>query len=204
VSLDVEPQASKKAARPLPPPGMNPTSLRLAAIVPLSAVIMLVIVILINILTADGPPTAKVSPKLQSVSGLSPSPRSPFAALVFAGEPPDDILNSVVSPLGALEVGTPHTGGSATSYDRSIVFSSPASSQALYTFFFEQMKGRGWKIFSTGAPVRQKGVEILAQRGGTDGWYWEQGVVISPTTFPTPGTQTTTFSIRLYQASADN
>ena len=66
------------------------------------------------------------------------------------------------------------------------------------------MKGRGWKIFSTGAPVGQKGVEILAQKGGSDSWYWLQGVVINPTIFAKDGTQSTRFTIRLYQASASN
>ena len=65
------------------------------------------------------------------------------------------------------------------------------------------MAGQGWRIFSTGAPVGGPGVEILAQKAGSDSWYWEQGVVISPTTFK-GSTQSTTFTLRLYQASSDS
>jgi hypothetical protein len=181
---------------------VNPTSLKWAAIVPIAAVVMLVIVILSNVLTAGPSTTTKVSPKLQKISGLSPAATDPFAKLVVAGEPPEDILNAIVVPEGATLVATPHTGGTATSFDAKIVYTSPASSQALYSFFYEQMKGRGWRIFSTGAPVREKGVEILSQRGASDSWYWEQGVVINPTAFAPDGSQSTTFTLRLYQASS--
>ena len=197
----VTPPATAETARPLPPPGIHPTSIKWAAIVPGVALLMLGVVIVINVLTAPGPDPAP-SPRLKQVSGLVTSPTPPFKALVFAGEPPDEIVAAAVVPVGAVQVDLPHTGGEATSYDRSIVFESPASSQALYTYFTAQMKGRGWKIFSTGKPAHAPGVEILSQRGGSDSWFWEQGVDISPTTFSKDGTlQTTRFTIRLYQAS---
>ncbi len=203
MSIDLETPSSAAAPKaPLPPTGFRPTSLKYAAIVPICAAGMLAIVIFINIITASPPPSTKVSPKLSNVSGLTPSATNPFTPLVTAGEPPDDILNAVVIPAGAVKVGTPHTGGDATSFDRSLVFKSSASAQAIYTFFHEQLKGRSWRIFSTGAPVGQKGVEMLAQRAGSDGWYWEQGVVVNPTTFSTSGAQSTRFTVRLYQASA--
>ena len=203
LDLDSSPR-EELPSQPLPPAGIRPTGLRYAAIVPLCAALMLIIVIVINVATSSGPAAPKVSPKLQSVSGLSPAPVDPFTKLVYMGEPPDNILDSVVVPTTAVEIGLPYTGGNATSYDRTITFTSSASTQALYTFFYQQIEGRGWKIFSTGAPVGTKGVEILAQKAGTDSWYWEQGVVIHNTVFGANGSQSTTFSVRLYQASEDN
>ena len=196
--------SSTKEARPLPPPGINPTTIKYAAIVPLVAVVMLGVVIAMNIITAKGP-DATVSPKLNQVAGLTVAAMPPFAALVTAGEPPPDIVNSIVIPEGATQVGLPHTGGNVFSFDRKIVFSSPASSQALYNFFQAQMKGRQWKIFSTGKPANAPGVEILSRRGGSDSFFWLQGVDISPTTFAKDGSaQSTQFTLRLYQAAVSN
>ena len=196
--------STTKDARPLPPPGINPTSIKWAAIVPLVAVVMLGLVIFLNILTAKGPDPSP-SPGLNQVGNLTVNPTPPFAALVTAGEPPPDIVNSIVVPQGAVQVELPHTGGNVFSFDRKIVFESPASSQALYNFFQAQMKGRQWKIFSTGKPANAPGVEILSRRGGSDSFFWLQGVDISPTTFSKDGgAQSTRFTLRLYQAAVSN
>lgn len=189
--------------RPLPPPGIAPTSLKWALVVPLVAVVMLVIVVLINVADAPGPPPATVIPKVGSLGGLTVSPVNPFVPQVTAGEPVPDILNSVVIPSPATSLGSVPTGGSATSFDAAFRYTSPASQGSLYSFFSVEMKAHGWKIFSVGKPVSSKGIEILAQKAGSDGWYWEQGVVIQPTVFSSTGTQSTTFKVRLYQASAD-
>ena len=174
----------------------------MAAVVPIAAVIMLAIVILINM---SGNPPASTSgnlPKASGDSGLVVSTTSPFAPFVYSGEPVPDILNAVVIPAGAVQIALPHVGGEATSFDRSIVYRSTASEQAIYSFFSDEMKANGWKIFSTGSPAGgQKGVEILAQKAGSDGWYWEQGVVINPTSFGAANSQSTRFTLRLYQAS---
>jgi hypothetical protein len=177
-----------------------PTRLWLAAIVPICAVVMLVTVILLNMSDPNSPKVGS-TPKLEKVSGLTVSTANPFTPLVVAGEPVSDILDAVVIPAGATQLAIPQVGGEATSFDHSIVFSSPASEQALYTFFHDEMTANGWRIFSTGAPANEKGVELLAQKAGSDGWYWEQGVIVNPTSFSTSGTQSTHFTVRLYQAS---
>jgi hypothetical protein len=175
----------------------------LAAVVPLLAVAMLFIVIVINIATAEPPSASSKVPKLEKVSGLTASSANPFVPLVAAGEPPNDVLDALVLPDGAVKIASPASPGSATSFDQTLEFSSPASEQALYSFFDHEMTNRGWKVFSTGKPANAPGVEVLAQRAGSDGWYWEQGVIVSPTTFSKDGTQSTRFSVRLYQASDD-
>jgi len=204
MSVDSPPQIERDSkGRPLPPPGVSPTSLKWAAIVPIVALIVLGFFIIINSLDGPTKVTAPPAPRLQKTSGLTVAAGSPLARFVVAGEPPVDILNSVVIPQGMALTGTPHTGGNATSFDTKLVYSSPASAQALYTFFFDELKARGWKIFSTGAPVGAPGVEILAQKAGTDSWYWEAGVIISPTKFDTQNHQSTKVTLRLYQASSD-
>ncbi len=205
MSVDTPPQIERdKRGRPLPPPGVAPTSLKMALVVPVFAVLMLGVVIAINVVTSDTPPAKSVVPIAGSSAGLTVSLINPFAPLVAAGEPPDDILNSVVIPNGSTQIRQIHTGGQATSFDAAFLYSTTSSQGSLYSFFHAQIAARGWKIFSTGAPAGGKGVEILAQKAGTDGWYWEEGVIIHPTTFNAQNQQSTTYTIRLYQASSDS
>jgi hypothetical protein len=55
------------------------------------------------------------------------------------------------------------------------------------------------------APVRPGTIEVLGQRAGSDGYYWQIGAVVAPTTFPSsgPGAKTglTEFEVRLFQVS---
>lgn len=171
-------------------------------IVPLVALIVLATFIVINSLDSPGlSSSASTIPALKKVSGLVAAQQSPFTPYVENGEPPPDILASVVIPEATTTPSVVKNQGEATSYDRTISFSSPASAAALYSFFHQEMTAHGWKIFSTGAPVHQHGVEVLSQKAGSDSWYWEQGVVISPTTFTSAGSQSTKVTLRLYQAS---
>ncbi len=194
--------ARDSKGRPLPPPNVAPTSIKWAMIVPLSALAVLATFIIINSLDSTGPSTTTTTiPALKKVSGLVPQATSPFDPYVENGEPPPDILSAVVIPTGTSTPALIKNQGEATSYDRTLSFSSPASAAALYSFFHKEMEGHGWKVFSTGAPVHKRGVEVLSQKAGSDSWYWEQGVVISPTTFSSSGAQSTTVTLRLYQAS---
>ena len=186
--------------RPLPPPGIAPTSLKYAMIVPLVALVVIVGYILANLGTGGSEAKDQV-PAIIKGTGLPVEPGLAFAPYVTNGEPPDDILAAVVLPSG-ISAPTPlHDSGQPTSFDRSLEFTSNASQAQLYTFFRKQLTARGWKIFSTGAPVGAKGVQMLGQKGGSDSWFWIQGVTISPTTFAADGHQSTSVTVRLYQAS---
>ena len=165
--------------RPLPPPGIAPTSLKYAMIVPIVALIVIVAYILANLGTGGSEAKDEV-PAIIKGAGLPVEPGLAFAPYVTNGEPPSDILASVVLPSGISAPKALHDSGQPTSFDRSLRFSSNASQAQLYTFFRKQLIGRGWKIFSTGAPVGSPGVQMLGQKGGSDSWFWIQGVTISP------------------------
>ncbi len=46
------------------------------------------------------------------------------------------------------------------------------------------MKLQGWQIFDKGPAANDPGaLEVLGKLAGTDGYYWEMGATISPTTF---------------------
>jgi hypothetical protein len=192
--------ARDSRGRPLPPPGVAPTSLRYALIVPIIAGVVILLYIVANIGTGGDKSIPDV-PKIVKGAGLPVASGSPFEAYVTNGEPPSDILVAVVLPADTTKLRALHNRGMPTSFDRSLSFTTSASQAQVYTFFRKQMVGRGWRIFSTAAPVRSDGVQILAQKGGSDSWFWIQGVTISPTTFAGDGTQSTDVVLRLYQAS---
>lgn len=203
VSTPAAPQIERdEKGRPLPPPNVAPTSIKWAMLVPLCALGVLATFIVINSLDSPGPSSSTTTiPALKKVSGLTAASASPFAPYVENGEPPPDILTAVVIPTDTSTPSVVKNQGEATSYDRTLAFTSTASAAALYSFFRSEMAGHGWKIFSTGAPVGQRGVEVLSQKAGSDSWYWEEGVIISPTTFSATGAQSTKVTLRLYQAS---
>ena len=100
------PSTATRPAKPLPPPGVAPTRLWLAASRADLAVLMLVTVILLNMSIPNSPKVGS-TPKLEKVSGLTAS-ANPFArSLVIAGEPVPDILDAVVVPAGAAQLAGP-------------------------------------------------------------------------------------------------
>jgi hypothetical protein len=82
-------------------------------------------------------------------------------------------------------------------------FSVRASQAALVSFYRRELRARGWSIMSVGpahdAPAT---TEVLAQRSSTDGWYWDIGVLVAPTTFGSgsaAAADTTRFTVELYE-----
>ncbi len=64
----------------------------------------------------------------------------------------------------------------------------------------------GWQVFDKGAAANDpNALEVLGKLAGTDGYYWEMGATISPTTFGhgAPPAGETDFTIRLFQNSDD-
>lgn len=119
------------------------------------------------------------------------------------GTPPADVLHSIVVPAGASAVSSKPWDGT-TQFSGEMTFRLPASQAAVVAFYRAELRARGWSISSVGAAEADKNAtEVLAQRASTDGWYWEIGVVVSPTTFAATsspsGADTTRFSLDLFQ-----
>jgi hypothetical protein len=74
----------------------------------------------------------------------------------------------------------------------------------LLTFFASAMKEQGWQVFDRGPAANDPGAtEVLGKLAGTDGWYWDMGAIIPPTSFGpgAPAGGQTDVTIRLYQES---
>jgi hypothetical protein len=188
----------------LPPRGMPGPSVKLALIV-VGLAVGIVVLGLLALGLSSSPQSAAPS-KVATAKGspLKAVPGRPYLApLISAGEPPDDIIDAVVLPSGSQSGSVINDTLAAEGYDEARMFTLDASEQDLITFFKVELPAWGWHVESSGLPHDQPGFEVLAQRAGSDGYYWEIGAVISPTTFPSSGpakaTGLTTYEIRLIQ-----
>jgi hypothetical protein len=210
-------QPTGGAAKTLPrPPVRSGPGLRPALIVVGIAIVVLLLFGIGAAVSNTGTGTPTRSTTASSVPG-SPLLAVPGAAALRPieqpGSPPGNILDAVSIPQGSAKVSVIDTSGSVDQYDESMVFSVPASQAELIGFFRTEMARAGWNVFSSGPATGQPGIEVLGQKAGNDGWYWEMGAIVRPTQFasngttdPSAGTQgsaggsdTTQFVIRLFQ-----
>ncbi|HEV3130937.1 MAG TPA: hypothetical protein VGY51_03170 [Acidimicrobiales bacterium] len=122
--------------------------------------------------------------------------------IVSAGEPPADILGNLAVPAASPVVRTVNTDQNATQFDRTVFFRTGLSSDQVVDVYRTLLPRLGWKVIYVGSGAQRGGVgtQVLARKGSGDGFYWEVGAVVSPTT----ATGTTPFSLQLFERSDDN
>jgi hypothetical protein len=196
-------------AEPLRPPTPGGFSIRPAMIVLGLAVLIIVVFVTLGILSSHQPAPVKVSGAPSAVPG-SALRAEPAAALlhpiVGSGEPPSNILNAVTVPVGSVRISHQNNAAGAGQFDAQVTMRSTDSQGALLTFFAATMHQQGWQVFDKGAAANDPGaLEVLGKLAGTDGYYWEMGATISPTTFGhgAPPSGETNFTIRLLQQNDD-
>jgi hypothetical protein len=115
-----------------------------------------------------------------------------------AGDPPADILAALAIPAGTKTTGSLNTDQGTTQFDRTVDFASTLPSFRVENFYQVVFKKLGWKLLADGPDSYQAGsTQILAQKGSSDGFYWEAGVVVSPTT----SAGVTPFTLRLFEVA---
>ncbi|MGH9017841.1 MAG: hypothetical protein ACRDY1_08865 [Acidimicrobiales bacterium] len=130
-----------------------------------------------------------------------------LAVIVTAGSPPGDILDAVALPRGAaVTAGSARDNGIGL-YDHSLSFSIGQAEQRVIDFFRAEMPALKWQVVSQGPPPHgTPGFRIVGQHPGSDGYEWEMGVTVAPTTFTTSAAKpadTTSFTIRLFAVTDD-
>jgi hypothetical protein len=194
------------APEPLRPPTPGGISLRPAMIVLGLAVLILLVFVTIGFLSSQPPVPVKVGGPPTAVPGTTLRAQSAavlLSSIVEAGEPPTNIRNAVAVPAGAQRLShQDNSGDAAGQFDSQVVFRSDDSQGALLAFFAADMKLQGWQVFDRGPADHDPGaLEVLGKLAGSDGYYWEMGAIVSPTTFssggPTHGQ--TEITIRLEQ-----
>ena len=152
------------------------------------------------LLTGSSPAPA---PHASAVHGTSlrAEPAAPaLRPIELPGTPPSDVLGALVLPKGARARSSVKWNG-LTQFSATMRFDLPASQAAIIGFYRAELAARGWSIQGVGPARAQRGAtEVLAQRPSSDGWYWEVGVVVSPTTFGGGAApETTRFVLDLYE-----
>ncbi len=128
--------------------------------------------------------------------------------ILSADEPPADIVSALVVPKGTEVV--PHTAAQLGlgSYDATIKVVFPAPEQEAITFVRTELAAGSWAKVSAGA----SGSDYLFvdEHPGSDGYEWELGVTLSPTTYSSPvagmsvpATGVTPVKLRLFAISDD-
>ncbi len=128
-------------------------------------------------------------------------------SVVRGGEPPNDIAGAIVVPAGTRrtrsDCGTP-----VSLYDCSVTLAAPARPSQVITFYRAELRHAGWQILAVDATAGPgNGTAIYAQKGSSDGFYWDVEVRIdSATPSITPalsgGSQsapTSTVSLRVFE-----
>ena len=190
-------------APPQRPPSARGISIRPAMTVLVLGLVILGVFVTIAIVSSHQPATVLTHRALAPVPGssLRPVPAATQLSVINqGGEPPANVVNAVVLPAGSAR--TAHQANSGGQYDAQATFRSTASQGALIGFFAAALQQQGWQIFSQGPAAHQPGTtEVLGKLPGSDGYYWEIGALVPPTSFghgAAAGGETD-FTIRLFQ-----
>lgn len=198
----------------------------------LVGVLGIAIIVGFTALSALGPskvavPSASATRFRVPGTGLTSQPAAhALRPILTPGTPPANIVASVAIPTTASAVRFQPTSATSGQFDATAHFVVPRASQAdVITFYRSEIRRLGWKTLTIGAVPNGPGIQIAAQKTGGDGRYWEEGIVVSPTTFghgggggtastggsapassPTAATaqgdDTTAFSLELFQVTS--
>ncbi|HXQ76425.1 MAG TPA: hypothetical protein VN791_08020 [Acidimicrobiales bacterium] len=154
------------------------------------------------------PPAAHAIPTVRGATVKAVPGRGALRRIVTGGQPPQDILNVVPLPEGAVvETGSATDNGIGL-YDHSLSFAVPVSEQRVISFFRAELRALEWQLVTQGPPPHgAPGYRIVGQHPSSDGYEWELGVTVTPTTFGSGAdatAQTTSFTMRLFAVTDDD
>jgi hypothetical protein len=201
--------AQPAEGEPLRPPTPGGFSIRPAMVVLGLAVLILAVFVTLGIVFSHSPAPLKTAGAPSAVPGSTLRAQPAADALkpiVGSGEPPSNIINAVTVPVGSVRISHENTAAGAGQFDAQVTLRSTDSQGALLAFFASTMHQEGWQVFDKGAAANNPGaLEVLGKLAGTDGYYWELGATIPPTTFGhgAPPSGETDFTIRLLQQNDD-
>lgn len=212
----LRPRTGGEASLPMPPGSVAGPSTKLAWIV-LGLLLGIFVVGMVALGLTSGAPPSATTPAVVTAKGAglhAVAAKTALAPITSAGQPPTDIIESLAVPAGTAIVPDSTKDDTLGTYDHTVGEQVAASQGAVITFFRRQLPSEGWTSISSGAPDRAAlappgSIEVLGRHPSGDGNYWEVGVVVNPTTFAGgdsttgagAGTETTTFSLRLYIVS---
>jgi hypothetical protein len=183
----------------------QPVSVRGPALIVLGIAVFIVVVGgVASALVSGSTPSLKVHAVTiadGTIIHLTPATTA-MKSIVSAGEPPADILNNMAVPSGSPVVRTLNIDQGAGQFDRTVYFTTGLSSVQVVELYRTLLPKLGWDLIyqGSGAGRGAQQTEVLAKKGSGDGFYWEAGTVVSPTT----AAGVTPFSVELYEIPDDN
>jgi hypothetical protein len=183
----------------------QPMSLRGPALIVLAIAVFIVVAgVLASALGSGTSPTLSITritiPDGTSVN-LTPATTA-MRSIVGPGEPPADILGNLAVPSGSQVTHTVNSDQNANQFDRTVSFRTGLSADQMIDVYRTLLPRLGWRVIYVGSGGQRGavGTEVLAKRGSGDGFYWEVGEVVSPTT----SAGITPFSLQLFQLSDES
>jgi hypothetical protein len=194
-----EPDASALPAR-LVRPGPALIVLGIAVVI---VVVGLVGSAIVTNTTGKASPTGIHHVTLPDGTSISLTPgATALHSMVSEGQPPADILDNLAVPSGSRATGTVNNAQAAGQYDQTVSFATSQAGEGVIDTYKTLLPKLGWQVIYDGPGLghESSGTEVLAKRGSADGYDWEVGVVVSPTT----AAGTTPFSVEVFELSDDN
>jgi hypothetical protein len=197
-----EQMAADRHGPPVPPvrsgPGMRP------ALIVMGIAVFIVLLFGVTAAITGGAPTSSVhrggALRVRGTTLLAIPAAPALGPIIEPGSPPANIVDSLTIPKTATVLTSTDNGDGASQYDKQMSFRVSASEQSVIAFYRSELTGSGWVLASDGPAYGQRAIEVLAKKGGADGWEWEAGAVISPTTFSgSTSRESTQFVLRLFQ-----
>ena len=157
---------------------------------------------------SSSPARPSAATAVPGTGGLVPEPAGAvLGAVVTPGEPPADVLASLVVPAGTRYVPGSGDQRGLGLFDATVTLELPSPEQDAITFFRAELGAGRWHVLSAG-PTPGGGYRLIAQHPGSDGYEWEVGETLSPTAFRSavpgvtaPATGVTPASLRLFAVS---
>ena len=189
-----EPASSTRPGTPLPRRGI---------LVALGAAVAVMIVAGVGVgLTRGGGIGAGSSPPgSPPTPALGPRPAAPdFAPVRANGQPPSDVMDALVVPIGATPIRTTNYDQGNGPWDRGVSFTAVASSGQLLNFFRFELAANHWSTRTEATARGGPGTQILARHKSSDGYFWQVGVTVRRAPGQPRGVDTPSpFDIRLLQ-----
>jgi hypothetical protein len=183
----------------------EPASVRGPALIVLGIAVFIVVVGTVASALDSGSARATATRRVSIPDGtqvaLTPASTA-LRSIVGEGQPPSDILGNLAVPTGSPVVRTVNADQGANQFDRTVYFTTRLSSSQVTEVYRTLLPKLGWKVIyaGDGAQRNSQQTEVLAKRGSGDGFYWEVGAVVSPTT----AAGVTPYSLEVFELSDDS
>jgi hypothetical protein len=180
------------ATRSPAPPPIHRVSILPAAAVLGVAVATLVLFTALNFIAS---PRTATTTQPDVVGSLPIGTTHAFAPWLAYDIVPANVASALIVPRGTRYLSAVDVGGAQEDFDSEARFVVHAPRARLLGFYRSHYVGLGWSVISA-SPAAGGADQLLFQRGGSDGFYWEAGV-----TATAPSATTTPFTLRLFQVA---